>query len=113
MTIAGFVEFLGNDIQANQNIRVQAQGIKGFIQSPRVTLNSQGNVDVQLVTSFLDAIIQGNAIINNQGNLYIQNLSANNIELTNRGQVTSRSGSINADSFKYTIDGDAQLSIMI
>ena len=113
LTIAGFVEFLGNDIQANQNIRVQAQGIKGFIQSPRVTLNSQGNVDVQLVTSFLDAIIQGNAIINNQGNLYIQNLSANNIELTNRGQVTSRSGSINADSFKYTIDGDAQLSMFV
>ena len=113
LTIAGFVEFLGNDIQANQNIRVQAQGIKGFIQSPRVTLNSQGNVDVQLVTSFLDSIIQGNAIINNQGNLYIQNLSANNIELTNRGQVTSRSGSINADSFKYTIDGDAQLSMFV
>ena len=113
LTIAGFVEFLGNDIQANQNIRVQAQGIKGFIQSPRVTLNSQGNVDVQLVTSFLDAIIQGNAFINNQGNLYIQNLSANNIELTNRGQVTSHPGSINADSFKYTIDGDAQLSMFV
>ena len=113
LTIAGFVELLGNDVQANQNIRVQAQGIKGFIRSPRVTLNSQGNVDVQLVTSFLDAIIQGNAFINNQGNLYIQNLSANNIELTNRGQVTSRSGSINADSFKYTIDGDAQLSMFV
>ena len=113
LTIAGFVELLGNDVQANQNIRVQAQGIKGFIQSPRVTLNSQGNVDVQLVTSFLDAIIQGNAFINNQGNLYIQNLSANNIELTNRGQVTSHPGSINADSFKYTIDGDAQLSMFV
>ena len=113
LTIAGFVELLGNDVQANQNIRVQAQGIKGFIRSPRVTLNSQGNVDVQLVTSFLDAIIQGNAFINNQGNLYIQNLSANNIELTNRGQVTSHPGSINADSFKYTIDGDAQLSMFV
>ena len=113
LTIAGFVELLGNDVQANQNIRVQAQGIKGFIRSPRVTLNSQGNVDVQLITSFLDAIIQGNAFINNQGNLYIQNLSANNIELTNRGQVTSHPGSINADSFKYTIDGDAQLSMFV
>ena len=113
LTIAGFVELLGNDVQANQNIRVQAQGIKGFIRSPRVTLNSQGNVDVQLVTSFLDAIIQGNAFINNQGNLYIQNLSANNIELTNRGQVTSHPGSINADSFKYTVDGDAQLSMFV
>ena len=113
LTIAGFVELLGNDVQANQNIRVQAQGIKGFIQSPRVTLNSQGNADVKLVTSFLDAIIQGNAFINNQGNLYIQNLSANNIELTNRGQVTSRQDSINADSLKYTIDGDAQLSMFV
>ena len=113
LTIAGFVELLGNDVQANQNMRVQAQGIKGFIRSPRVTLNSQGNVDVQLVTSFLDAIIQGNAFINNQGNLYIQNLSANNIELTNRGQVTSHPGSINADSFKYTVDGDAQLSMFV
>ena len=113
LTIAGFVDLLGNDVQASQSIRIQAQGIKGFIQSPRVTLVSSGNVDVQLVASFLDAIIQGNALINNQGNLYIQNLLANDIELSNRGHVTSHQGSINAGSLKYMISGDAQLSMLV